>query len=181
MSESPGSRVRNGGGEPPRPPLRVFTEEALALLRRREEPPTAAEAELAGPWEVRRLPGGDWGVFRRADLAAGRPPLVRLKAHWLALLAAAALPALGREAPFRVHPEADEEGYPLLRAGAEVGSVAFFLAELATALDLLEPILRSPAALALLFEAAGATALESAGSELGLRLVSLGDEGEAGE
>ena len=161
-----------GAGPASRPPLRVFPEEALERLRRADEPPTAAEAELSGPWRVRELPaGGDFGVFRRGDEEAGDPPLARFGGRHLALLAAAALPGLGRATGFRVGPEAGEAGYPLLREGIEVGALGVFLADLAPALDALEALLRSPPALALLLEAAGPTALERAGRELGLRLV----------
>jgi hypothetical protein len=161
-----------GAGPAPRPPLTLLTAEALERLRRADEPPTAAEAELSGPWRVRALPGGaGFGVFRRGDQEAGDPPLGCFAGRHLALLAAAALPGLGRAAVFRVGPEAGVQGYPLLREGVEVGALGVFLADLAPALDALEAVLRSPPALALLLEAAGPTALERAGRELGLRLV----------
>lgn len=153
------------------PPLRVFTEEALERLRLDDEPPTAAEAELAGPWRIERLAAGGWGAFRRGDREAGRPPLGRFADRHLALLAAAVLPGLGRAGGFRVEPEAAEAGYPLRRDGIEIGSLEVFLADLAPALDVVDAFLRSPPALALLLEAAGPTALERAGRELGLRLV----------
>jgi hypothetical protein len=163
-----------GGGEP----LRVFTEEALARLRTRDEPPTAAEAELAGPWRVRQIARGAFGVYRRGDEEAGDPPIGVFAGWHLALLVAAALPGLGRAAVFRVHPERGEEGYPLLREGTEVGALDPFLADLAAALDALEALVRSPTALALVLEAAGPTALERAGRELGLRLVAAPTPGE---
>ncbi len=65
--------------------------------------------------------------------------------------------------------------YPLLRQGMEVGGLGISLAELAPALDTLETLLRSPASLALLLEAAGPTALARAGQALGLRLVAAED------
>lgn len=172
MSHLSSHEAGAGDNGPARPPLRVFTEEALERLRRTDEPPTAAEAELSGPWRVRELPGGDgFGVFRRGDEEAGDPPLGRFAGRHLALLAAAALPGLGRASGFRVGPEGGDAGYPLLREGVEVGALGVFLADLAPALDALEALLRSPPALALLLEAAGPTALERAGRELGLRLV----------
>lgn len=166
------SHEAGAGGAGPAPPLRVFTEEALERLRRADEPPTAAEAELSGPWRVCELPeGGVFGVFRRGDEEAGDPPLGRFAGRHLALLAAAALPGLGRGSGYRVAPEAGAAGYPLLREGVEAGALGVFLADLAPALDVLEALLRSPPAMALLLEAAGPTALERAGRELGLRLV----------
>jgi len=173
--------MKNGGdaGDPTQGrPLRVFTEEALSRLRLRDEAPTAAEADLAGPWRVSRLARGGFGVFRRGDEEAGDPPLAVLSGRHLALLVAAALPGIGQSAVFRIHPEAGEAGYPLLRDGSEAGALVTFLGELAPALDALEAVLRSPAALALLLEAAGSAALERAGRELGLRLVTLPDEKE---
>lgn len=164
-TETPGSRR----------PLRVFTEEALRRLGDYEEPPTAAEAELSGPWRVEPL-GRGFGVFQCGDDEAGDPPLGRFAARHLALLAAAALPGLGRASAFRVHPEAGEFGYPVQREGVEVGAVRIFLADLAPGLDALETLLRSPAALALLLEAAGPTALERAGRVLGQRLAAGGEE-----
>jgi hypothetical protein len=59
-----------------------------------------------------------------------------------------------------------------------VGALDPFLADLAAALDALEAIVRSPTALALVLEAAGPTALERAGRELGLRLVAAPIPGE---
>lgn len=160
-----------GGAGTARPPLRVFTEEALERLRRADEPPTAAEAELSGPWRVHELREGGFGVFRHGDEEAGDPPLGRFAGRHLALLAAAALPGLGRASAYRVDPQGGEAGYPLVREGVEVGALGIFLADLAPALDALEALLRSPPALALLLEAAGPTALERAGRELGMRLV----------
>jgi len=161
------------------PPLRVFTEEVLARLHQRDEAPTAGEAELAGPWRVSRRPeGGGFDVFRRGDEEAGEAPLGVFTGRHLALMVAAALPGVGREELFRVGPEAVEAGYPLLRLGCEVGALRVFLADLARSLHVLECLLRSPAALALLLEAAGPTALERAGRELGLRLARPTDEEE---
>lgn len=164
-----------GTPAPPPPPLKVFTEEALDRLRQRDEPPTAGEAELSGPWRIVRLPDGDFGVFRRADEEAGDPPFCRFASRALALLATAALYGLGRGAVYRVAPEAGAIGFPLLREGSEAGALAVFLADLAPALDVLDALLRSPPALALLLEAAGPTALDRAGRELGLRLVAAPD------
>lgn len=171
------SEPQRSAPEPARP-VQVFTDEALRRLRLRDEPPTAGEAELAGPWHVSRLPDGGFGVFRRGDEEAGAPPLGVFAGRHLALLVAAALPGVGREEMYRVHPEAGEGGggYPLLRAGGVVGSLEVFLGDLTRPLEVLECVVRSPAALALVLEAAGPTALERAGRELGLRLVALADE-----
>ncbi len=160
------------------PPVRVFTDEALARLRLREESPAAGEAELSGPWRVSRLADGGFALFRPAEQESGEPPLAVFADRHLALMAAAALPGVGREELFRVDPEAVGAGYPLLRSGCEVGALRVFLADLARSLHVLECVVRSPAAFALLLEAAGPTVLERAGAELGLRLVALPDDKE---
>lgn len=172
MTRSVSRQPMSSAGATPSP-LRVFTEEALERLRLSTEPSTAAEAELSGPWRVEPLAAGGWGIFRRGDLEAGRPPLGRFAERHLALLAAAVLPGLGRAGGFRVEPEAGAAGYPLRRDGVEVGALELFLADLMPALDAVDALMRSPPALALLLESAGPTALERAGRELGLRLVAM--------
>jgi hypothetical protein len=83
--------------------IRVFTPEVLERLRERDEPAIAIEAELEGPWQVERPPGGGgWGVYRRGEVEAGELPFCRFADRHLALLAAAVLPALGRGRGFRV-------------------------------------------------------------------------------
>lgn len=132
---------------------------------------------MAGPWRaVRSARTGEYDVVRRGDLEAGIEPLARFSERQLALLAAAALPAVGRAPAFRVVPEMQDGRYPILREGEPGGSLSVFLTDLAPALDLLIAVMRSPAALALLLEAAGGTALERAGRELALRLGVGGDE-----
>lgn len=152
--------------------IRVFTAEVLERLRERDEPAIAIEAELEGPWEVERPPGGvGWGVYRRGEVEAGELPLCRFAERHLALLAAAVLPGLGRGRVFRVGPEATAEGYELVRDGVVVGSARFFLSDLAGALEAVEAVARSAVALALVLEASGATVLEQVGRELALRLA----------
>lgn len=177
-----GHHVEPAPGHPAGPPpapaklarrLEIFTQEALKRLRESEEPPTGGEAELAGPWRVVRLARRDFGVFQPGEDTEADPPFGRFTGRHVALLAGAALPGLGRAGSFRVGPEAGENGYPLLRGGMEVGTLSYFLAELATALDLLDAVVRSPLALALLLEAAGPTALERSGRVLGRRLATV--------
>ncbi len=88
----------------------------------------------------------------------------------LALLAAAALAGTARPAVYAIEPDAGAAGYPIRRGKEEVGSAHYFMADLCTALDVLDAVVSSPSALACLLEAAGPTALERAGRELGLRL-----------
>src|SRR5688572_2382872 len=84
----------------------VFTPSFLEHLSERDEPPTAGEADVAGPWRVEEIAGGGFGVFRLGESAARdfRPYAV-FTARPLALLAAALLPGTGRESAFRLHKE----------------------------------------------------------------------------
>lgn len=175
-ASGPDGRGGDGGRKPRArvPPLQVFTEEALRRLSDWDEPPTAWEAELSGPWQVIRL-GDDYGVVQAGKEDAGAP-LGRFTSRHLALLAAAALPGLGRGSAFEVQQESGEHGYPVRREGVDVGALRVFLADLGPALDLLETFLRSPRALALLLEAAGPTALARAGRALGQRLQAAVEE-----
>ena len=63
----------------------VFTPTFLERLGERDEPPTAGEADVAGPWRVEEIPGG-FGVFRVGETAArGFPPYAFFTARPLAL------------------------------------------------------------------------------------------------
>lgn len=178
-AHEPAGNGGRGTGTATPAPLRVFTNEALARLRLRHEPSTAGEAEMAGPWRVVRLTAGEFGVFRRGDEEAGEPPFAVLGDRQRALLVAAALPGVGHPEVFKIHPESSDDGFPILHMGSAVGALSVFYADLAPTLDGLEAVLRSPTALALLLEAAGATALGLAGRALGLRLAASPTEEEA--
>lgn len=149
----------------------VFTPQVLDLLHERDEPATALEAEMSGPWRIVPLPDGGFGVARWGEPELGTEPYARFADRQLALLAAAGLACLARGGTFRVETDGGSSGYPLLREGEEVGLLRVFAADLAPVLDAFEGLLRSPDALARLLEAAGATALKRAGDLLGLRLV----------
>ncbi len=146
----------------------VFTPSFLERLGERDEPPTAGEADVAGPWRAEEVSGGGFGVFRAAESAARdfRPYAV-FKARPLALLAAALLPGTGREAPFHLQKEAGPTGYAITeRGGGEVGHLQLFDEKLVDALNVLDALLRTPEALAGVLEAAGSVALERAGAIL---------------
>ncbi|HYG61703.1 MAG TPA: hypothetical protein VEL74_03910, partial [Thermoanaerobaculia bacterium] len=42
----------------------VFTTRFLSRLAERDEPPTAGEADVAGPWRVEPVPVEGFGLFR---------------------------------------------------------------------------------------------------------------------
>src|SRR3712207_5446060 len=96
-----------GYDDPTIPSFRnVFTPEFLQLLGERDEPPTAGEADVAGPWRVEEVPGV-FGVFRSGESGPrGFRPYAAFASRQLALLAAAVLPGTGREPSFLLNKEA---------------------------------------------------------------------------
>src|SRR6185369_16798476 len=98
----------------------IFLKEFLARLGERNEPVSAAEADVAGPWDVEELRFTCYGVYRRGESSArGHRPAAICKYRALALLAAAALPGTGREALFHLQKDPTSEGYAL-EVGGEV-------------------------------------------------------------
>lgn len=56
--------------EPAPQPANAFDGKFLSRLDDREEPPTAAEADFAGPWRIETLPpshGSGFGIFRAGE------------------------------------------------------------------------------------------------------------------
>jgi hypothetical protein len=163
--------------EPEPQPANAFDGKFLSRLEDREEPPTAAEAEFAGPWRIGCLPpsyGGGFGIFREGERPdRGYGPVARFSDLWLAQLTAALLPALTRDAAYRLREEreteGDFEGWALESReawGAVVGHLRYFDPAVVSGLQVLEGLMRSPWALALLLTACGKTALEKAGAIL---------------
>ena len=107
----------------------AFSSSFLHRIGRRDEPPSAGEADMAGPWRIIGLPGGQFGVFRLGESPGrGHRPAAVFEARWLALLAAAALPGTGRDAAFRLHKESGPGGFALEtgNGGEGVGSLRLF-------------------------------------------------------
>jgi hypothetical protein len=164
---------------PPNPPSSpsIFSPEFLARLHSRDEVPTATEAELSGPWRFEPVPGrpGQVGVLRAwEDLAEGDPPRAVFDQEELAQLCAVALPLLGRDPSFHLGETSGEDGFPLAAIDGEqgpraCGALALYEPELATALHLLQGLVRSPSALAAVIEAAGPGALAQVGRILARR------------
>jgi hypothetical protein len=170
-------------------PRNAFAADFLARLDELGEPDGAHEADVAGPWSVQPVAyrgGGGFALLREWEsLDAGDVPYAVFRRRELALLAAAVLPATGREPPFRLAGEPDDQGFPLLDAGGSstargpgsaaapptaptppidpIGHLRDFDQELAEALRIAVILARSPMALARLLEAAGHVALEQAG------------------
>ncbi|HYO12379.1 MAG TPA: hypothetical protein VE685_04185 [Thermoanaerobaculia bacterium] len=151
----------------------AFTPSFLQNIGERDEPPTAGEADVAGPWSLEEISGRGWGLFRPGtSTAAGDAPYAVFREKWHALLAAAVLPGTGRDPAFRLRKEEDPEGYAVVSGdgAAVVGHLALFDENLVAALHMAEALLRSPWNLAGFLEAAGQVALERSGAILGARV-----------
>src|SRR4030095_4959949 len=108
------------------PPRNAFAEEFLRLFEQEDEPASAAEADVAGPWEIQPSPTADgrdafglWRLGERPDW--GHAPAGLFRERSTALLAAAVRPFLGREAYYELGRERWNGGFPLLRQGEAVG------------------------------------------------------------
>jgi hypothetical protein len=173
QSSSPSSTLPPASPSPPAPPS-VFSPEFQACLDEREESSNGSAADHCGPWRCAAVPGrpGLVGVLRVwEDLELGDVPRAVFEEEELAWLYAAALPLLGREPVFRVGETAGPDGFPVIAADGErepraLGALARYEHAVAEALDLLQGIARSPAALAAVIEAAGPGALVQVGQIL---------------
>ena len=75
----------------PTPP-NAFSPTFLRRFDERDEPPTASEADTAGPWTVEPNPGVGFALYRAGESQArGFRPAALFSERWLALLAAAVL------------------------------------------------------------------------------------------
>ena len=151
----------------------AFSPSFLERLGQRDEPPTAGEAGVAGPWSPEEIPGRGWGLFPPGEsAAAGDAPYAVFREKWLATIAAAVLPGTGREPAFRLAKEEDAQGYAVTAGdgGAVLGHLALFDENLVAALHVAEALLRSPWNLATFLEAAGQVALERSGAILSRRV-----------
>jgi hypothetical protein len=152
----------------------------LARLDELDEPPTASQAELAGPWRVDPLPeeaGGGFGLFREGEslerLRPASQPFARFESVGTARLVAALLPGLARDASYRFLEERQARGWAIQSReawGEVVGHVAVFEPALIAALHVADGLMRSPASLATLLEACGKVTLERAGVILAERV-----------
>ena len=152
-----------------RHPFNAFHPDFLHLFGERDEPPTAGEADVAGPWHVEPV-GPHFGLFRAGEsAAAGHRPTATFISPFYALLAAAILPGIGRDLAFRLSTEPDQEGFAVESRGdwgKTIGWLEFFDERLVEALHVALCLLASPACLTFLLEAAGAVALDRSGTLL---------------
>jgi hypothetical protein len=147
----------------------AFTARFLASLGERDEPPTAGEAAVAGPWRIEPIPGRGFGLFRIGQsLARGGRPAAVCPSRWAALVIAAVLPGTGRDPLLRLAKDPDAEGfYPVtLDTGEVVAQLEVFDDTLMEHANALVHLLQAPLSLANALEAAGAEALDHCGSIL---------------
>ena len=158
----------------------AFTALFLGRLAERDEPPTAGDADVAGPWRIEPIPGHGFGLFRIGEsLARGFAPVAVFPSRWLALVMAAILPGTGRDPLFRIEKEPDADGvYPLILPGPDggevVGRLQLFDEAAVDAMNTVAHLLQVPESLAYLLEAAGAVALERCGAILDERTATGG-------
>lgn len=152
----------------------AFRADFLDRLYLEDDPPTALEAEVSGPWTVHQLTEGGFGLFRYWESPrSGDRPHARFHDRTSAWLTAAVLPTLGADAMVRIDPEADAQGrFTLYQGREEMGSVSYFDEHLVAALNVATDLVRNPEGLALLLRAAGPTALELLGRRLSRWLAS---------
>jgi len=163
----------------------AFTADFLGRLAERDEPPTAGEADVAGPWRIEPIPEYGFGLFRVGEsLARGFAPTAVFPSRWLALLMAGILPGTGKDPLLLLSKQPNSDGvYPVALAGGgddggdgrdggtdfPRGLAGFFQLFDEKALDALNVVIhliQAPEALAYMLEAAGSVTLERCGAIL---------------
>jgi len=174
--------MRDFEDHPRLPSRNAFNEEFLRRFEQEDEPSSAAEADVAGPWEVEPTTTAEgreaFGVWRLGEGPQwGDAPAGLFVDRSTAQLAAAVRPFVGRDPFYELGRDRWNGGFPLLRQGEAVGWIDLFDEDWAFGLNVLERFTRSPTALASLLEAAGPLALARAGRILRGRVMD-GDEAE---
>src|SRR5829696_4217214 len=109
-----------GSTVPTQSPLpNAFTTTFLGRLAERDEPLTAGDADVAGPWRIEPIPQHGFGLFRVGEsLARGFAPVAVFPSRWLALLMAGILPGTGKDPLLLLSKQPDAHGaYPVTLAG----------------------------------------------------------------
>ncbi len=128
----------------------AFSPEYLDVVRERDDPATALEADTAEPWEVRPA-AGRHGLFRPWENAEeGDRPRALFEHEETAWLFRVIWPALGRDRTFRLGPHPVDEGYPVQDGETTVGFLESFNPDAVFAAHLASYLVRTPYALAYL-------------------------------
>jgi hypothetical protein len=150
-------------------PVTAFSPEYLAALRERDEPPSAVDPEIVGPWRIWEREGL-FHIFREWErFESGHRPVASFKLREDASLFVAALRASVRPMIFRIQSQAppSPEGYRLERDGDFVGYLKMDRAELLVIAHAISNLMRSPVDLALLLGMAGSEIQKMTGEILG--------------
>jgi hypothetical protein len=159
----------------------AFAEDFLRRFSEEDEPFSAAEADVAGPWRVEPSSTADGreahGIWRQGERPEwGDIPAGLFRERSTALLAAAVRPFVGRDPFYELGKDSWNGGFPIVRQGETVGWIALFDEDWAFGLNVLERVARSPGARASLLEAAGPLALERVGRILRERVMDEEEE-----
>src|SRR4029077_3440954 len=180
------------GTTTPNPPHHpnAFATSFLDRLAERDEPPTAGDADVAGPCRIESIPGHGFGLFRVGEsLARGFAPVAVFPSRWLALLMAGILPGTGQDPFLLLSKQPDAHGAcPVTLAGGgddggdggsrgPVGFLQLFDEKAIDALSVVIHLIQSPECLAYVLEAAGPVALERCGAILAERAAAEGARG----
>lgn len=153
----------------------VFTPAFLQRVRRLENPPSARQASLSGPWEVESVSSLEHGhqfvVSRRAEpFSQGGSVFGIFPSRDVALATAAALPSVGAPMGLHLNGNGHRLGHALHDGPEFLGHLARAEERLLPRLHAVRCLLADPDALALVMEAAGPEALALLGRELHRRI-----------
>lgn len=147
-------------------PENALSRRYLQTLRERDEVPTGLEAVSAGPFKLLEVEEGH-GLFRLWESPEkGHRPLAVFVDRATALRFMVVWSVIGREPTYRAPHPPEPRGVRVESHGEVVGHLEVFNEELLFAAHTVDCILRSPAALAALLEAAGPLAQELVGQIL---------------
>jgi len=160
----PSSRTVTPAPTPATAPATVFTPAFLQRVRRLENPPSARQASLSGPWEVESVPSRENGprfvVSRRAEpFTQGGSVFGIFPSRDVALATAAVLPSVGAPMGLQLNGNGHRLGHALHDGPEFLGHLARDEARLLPRLHAVRCLLADPDALALVLEAAGPEAL----------------------
>jgi len=152
----------------------VFTPAFLARICALDNPPSAREAALAGPWDAEELQDKQFAVSRREEpFAQGGRVFGVFRSRADALQTAAVLPAVGAPSHLHLNANGHRLGYALHDGQDFLGHLARDEERLLSHLHVARCLVADPEALALLLEAAGPEALAILGRVLHRRIEKL--------